>query len=111
MRSIFPERWKVSEIEAALQLGRRALGAERDLEPARDEPQLRLGLGANERLEVAPEPLVELAALEVGQLEPRLRPAGDRLGQALAQELERLVQPARPARARRRAAWAVRRRT
>ena len=55
MRSIFPERWNVLEVEAALELGRRALRAERDLEPARDERQLGLGLGADERLQVAPE--------------------------------------------------------
>ena len=44
-------------------------------------------------LEVAPEALLELAALEVGELEPDA--ALDRLGQALAEEDERVVEPLR----------------
>src|SRR5919109_1464227 len=56
------------EIEAALELGRRPLRAERDLEFARDERRLRCRLGADEVLEVALESAHELAALEIGEL-------------------------------------------
>src|ERR687888_1474954 len=65
------------ELQAALELRGRALGAERDLEPARDERELRARLVADELLEVAPERLLELGRLEVGQLEPH--PAAERL--------------------------------
>ena len=56
MRSIFPASEKPSSVEAALKLGRRALGAERDLEAARDERRLGRGLVADEAFEVPPEP-------------------------------------------------------
>src|SRR4030095_15752716 len=45
----------VAELEPALQLGRRALETERDLELTRLERRLALGLDANEPLEVARE--------------------------------------------------------
>src|SRR2546423_185934 len=83
------------EIEPARELWCGAFGAEGDLEAAGDERQVRLRLGADDRLEVAPEPLLELAPLQVGELEPGLRCTRDRLGEALAQELERLVEPPR----------------
>src|SRR4051794_24301107 len=59
------EREAVAEIEPA---ERRALAAERDLEPPRHELELRHGLRADERLEIAPESLVELLPLELRQL-------------------------------------------
>src|SRR5581483_8820870 len=80
------------EVEPSLQLRRGSLRPERDLEAPRDERQRRLRLRPDDGLEVAPQPLLELAALEVGQLEPGLRPARDRIRQALAQEVERLVE-------------------
>ena len=80
IRSIFPESQRsVAERQAALELGRRALGAERDLEPARHE----LHLGG--RL-VSEEPL-EIRAQRVSQA----RPPAARSGRA-----------GRPTRARRR---------
>src|SRR5439155_14243939 len=79
--------------EPALELLRRALGAERDLEAARHQLQLRGGLVAQERLEIAQQALFELAPLQIGQLHPNPR---HRLREALAQELERLVELFRP---------------
>ena len=70
IRSIFPARREVAQVEAALKLRRRALGAERDLEAPRHERALVLGLGSNERLEVAPELPHELAPLELGEFLP-----------------------------------------
>ena len=54
----------LGELEPALQLRRGALGAEQHLEAARDERHVRSGLFADERLEVAPEAVPELAPLE-----------------------------------------------
>ena len=69
MRSIFPESVSPSpRSRPALQLGRRALAAEQHLEAARHERQLRLALRADDRLEVAPERLVELARLHLGHV-------------------------------------------
>ena len=95
-----PGEREAVDLEPALELGRRAVGAERDLELARDEAERRLGLLAHEVLQVAPEALLELAPLEVAELDPDA--ALDRLGQALAEELERLVEPLRVDAARRR---------
>src|SRR5437764_664882 len=78
-----------AEIETALELLGRALRAERNLEPPRHQLQLRGGLVPEERLEVAEQPLLELLPLQVGQLHPD---ASHRLGEALAQELERVVE-------------------
>src|SRR5207302_1261593 len=79
------------DLQPPLQLGRRALGAERDLELPRDERQLRLGFLAHEVLEIAPEALLELAPLQIAELDPDA--ALDRLGQALAEKCERVVEP------------------
>ena len=79
---------EAAQVEAALKLRRRALGAERDLEAVRDERRGRLGLVPDELLQVAGEPGLELAPLQVRQVEPHVRL--DRVAQALAQELERL---------------------
>ena len=89
MRSILPLRWRPSpSCEAALQLGRRAVGAERDLEPPRHEPSGDARLVADEALEVAPEALVELGLLEIAELEPHA--AAQRVVEAAAQEANRL---------------------
>src|SRR5262249_62137287 len=57
-----------AEFEAALQLRRGTFVPEGDLEAARDERQLRLALLLDERPEVAPERLVELAQLHLCQV-------------------------------------------
>ena len=77
-------------MQAALQLGRRAVGAEPDLEAARQELDRRLGLVLEEALQVAPEALVELRLLEVGQLEADT--AAHRVVEALAQEAARTLE-------------------
>ena len=77
------------EIEPSLQLRRRPLRPERNLEPARDELELRGRFVAHEGFEIAEQALLELAPLEVGQLHPD---PGHRLREALAQELERPVE-------------------
>src|SRR5690242_19677840 len=77
----------VPEREAALQLRRGAVRAEGDLELARDEGQVRLGLVADEALEIGEKRVPELRALERGQLEPHAGLEG--LVQATAQETER----------------------
>ena len=74
MRSIFPERWNVPRSRP-----RWSSGAERS-EPNETSKRRgtsgssRLGLGADERLRSRQSALAQLAALEVGQLEPRLAP-------------------------------------
>src|SRR5581483_798547 len=60
----------VGELEPTLQLGRRAIGAEAHLEPARNERERRVRLVADEGLEVAPERSLQLGRLELGELEP-----------------------------------------
>jgi hypothetical protein len=60
----------VAEVEPTLQLGRRAVGAEADLEAAREQLQRRLRLVADEALEIAPQALLQLGRLQLGQLEP-----------------------------------------
>ena len=95
---------EAAELEPALQLGRGALGAERDLEAARHERRLRLGLAPDQLLEVAREALLELVALQLGQVEAHVR--GERVGQALAQEDERVLERLGLRRGRRRSAWA-----
>src|SRR5438874_3213975 len=60
-----PRDREAVDLEPALELGRRALRPERDLETSRDEPEGRLCLAAHEVLEVAPQALLELAALKV----------------------------------------------
>src|SRR5205823_13649334 len=64
-----PREEEAAEVEAALQLRRRAFRAERDLEPARNQPCLGLDLRTDELLEIAPEPLLELVTLQVGEVE------------------------------------------
>src|SRR5439155_880079 len=64
------EREAVPEREAALQLGRRSLRAERDLELTRDELHLRFGFVADEALEVGEERLAQLGSLQRLQVEP-----------------------------------------
>ncbi len=82
------QRHPVAEIEPALQLLRGALAAEQDLEAARDELQRRLRLLVDDRLEVAPQRLVELARLHLGHLHPH---ALDRLVEAGAHQPRRIV--------------------
>ena len=76
----------VAERQAALQLGRRAVGAERDLEAPRQKLQRRRGLVAHEPFEIAPEALVELGLLQLGELEPDA--AAQRVVEAAAQEAD-----------------------
>ena len=87
MRSIFPESVRPSPRSSPPK--RRALAAERHLEALRDERELRRSLRAHERLEVAPERLVELLALQLGQLHAH---AVHRLVEAAAQERQRAVE-------------------
>src|SRR5262249_23694217 len=61
------ERHAVADVEPT---ERGALAAERDLVARWDERKLRRGLRAPERLEVAPERLVELLPLQLGELHP-----------------------------------------
>ena len=82
------ERQAVSQVEAALQLGRGALATERDLEAAGNEPQLACALLVHRRLEIAPQRLVELAGLHLGHLHPD---ALQRLVEAGAHEAHRTV--------------------
>ena len=90
MRSILPLRWKpVAERQPPLQLGRRALRAEADLEPARHELQRRACLVAREALEVAPQPFLELRLLQLGQVEPD--PASQRIVETATQEADRTL--------------------
>src|SRR5687768_9673098 len=58
------------ELEPALQLRRRALRAEQHLKAARDERRFRRRVFADERLEVSPETVLELALLQLGELHP-----------------------------------------
>src|SRR5581483_2414220 len=85
------EREPAAEVEAALQLRCGALRAERDLEPPRDERQLRLALCADDRLEVAPERLVELARLHLRHVHAH---ALQRLLEARAHEPDRVLHDA-----------------
>ena len=88
MRSIFPDSVDPAEVDSALQLLRRALRAERDLEPPGHERQRLLRFGADERLEVAPQRLVELAALHVGHVHAHAR---ERIVEAGAHEAHRVL--------------------
>src|SRR4029079_2609873 len=81
---------EAAEVEPSLELRRRALGPERDLEAVRYERRLRLGLASDELLEVAGEALLELVPLEVGQVEADV--PLQRVGQALAQEDESVLE-------------------
>ena len=85
-----PRDGEAAEVEAALQLGGGALGAERDLEPVRDERRRRLGLRAHELLEVAGEALLQLAPLELREVGPDV--SLECRGKALAHEVERVVE-------------------
>src|SRR6185503_17517234 len=85
-----PGDGEATELEAPLQLDRRRARAEADLEPPRDEWQAELELLLDEMLEVARQGLLQLEPLQVGEL--HAHPAGDCLGEAFAQEDERLVQ-------------------
>src|SRR5512133_1108352 len=82
-----------AEIESSLELLRRALRAERNLEAARDQLQLRGGLVPQERLQVAQQALLELTPLQVGQLHPN---PSHRLAETLAHEAKRIVELVRP---------------
>src|SRR5205823_12591569 len=82
------EREPGAELEAALQLRRRPVAAERDLEPARDEGQAGLALLFDDRLEVAPQRLIELAQLHVRELHPH---AAECLVEALPHQPLRIV--------------------
>jgi hypothetical protein len=85
-----PGDGEAAELEAALELYRGRARPEADLEPTRDEREAELELLLDEVLEIAREGLLELEPLEVGEVEPDA--AGDRLGEAFAQEDECVVQ-------------------
>src|SRR5947209_7425825 len=82
------ERDPVAEAEAALQFRCRAFAAECDLEPPRHELSLAAGLLVHERLEVAPERLIELARLHLGHLHPH---AAECLAEARAHQSHGVV--------------------
>src|SRR5207247_2645297 len=67
---------------------RRAVAPEGDLEPPRHERELGLTLVLDERLEIAPERLIELTELHLGQIHPDAR---DRLVEALAHQPLRVL--------------------
>src|SRR4029453_3429821 len=67
----------------------RTLAAERHLEPLRDEPNLRRGLRARERFEIAPQRLIELLPLQLGQLHAH---AVYGLVETAAQERQRAIE-------------------
>ena len=97
MRSIFPVSEKPSTWRPLC-----SSGAERSEPNATSNlrgtsAERRLGLLADEVLEIAPEALLELAPLEVAELDPDA--AVDRLREALAEEGERVVEPFRRRRA------------
>jgi hypothetical protein len=73
------------EVEAALQLGRGAVGAERDLEAPRHQRERRLRLVADEALEVTPERLLELGRLQIrrSSCTPPRMPSSGRHGRPL----------------------------
>ena len=76
IRSILPLTKRPSpSSRPALELGRRAVGAEADLEPPRQERERRLRLGADEALEVAAEALAQLGRLDLAELEPHAEPS------------------------------------
>src|SRR5215210_8873698 len=85
------ERDPVAEVEPALELGRRSLRAEADLELSRHERRRSKRLVTDELLEVAAKTLLELAPLELGHLHPHAR---QRSSEALAEEAERLLERA-----------------
>ena len=85
------EREPVAEVEAALQLGRRALAAEEHLEAPRHERELRLALDADDRLEIAPQRRVELARLHLRHVHAH---ALQRLVEARAHQAHRVVDDA-----------------
>ena len=62
------ESQPLGELEAALQLGCGALRAEEHLEAARNERRLRSGVLADECFEIAPQPVLELTLLQLGEL-------------------------------------------
>src|SRR5207248_8154491 len=81
-----------AEVEPALQLGRRAVRPERDLEAPRHERLLRLRLRPHEGLQVAPEALLELAPLQLGHVHPH---AGERLVEAPPHEADGVLDAGR----------------
>src|SRR5262249_13389353 len=85
------EREAAGEVEAALQLQRGALQAQRDLEAAGDELERRPRRVAGDVLDVARERLRELAALERGQVEPDA--AAERVVEAAARPAHGLLDP------------------
>src|SRR5207302_1712897 len=80
----------VAELEPALQLRRRALAPEADLEAPGDEPQFRARLVAHESIEVVEQPDAQLGCLRLGELDADA--AAQRLVEAAAEELERRVE-------------------
>src|SRR5215212_4398582 len=85
-----PGQREAAEVEARLELGCRALGSEQHLEAARSERQVELRLLAHEVLEVTPQALLELAPVEIGQLEPEA--TLERVVEALVQEFDGLLE-------------------
>jgi len=63
------ERHARSQLEPALQLGRRPLGAEQHFEAAREKRHVRSCLFADEGFEVAPQAVPKLARLQLRELE------------------------------------------
>ena len=91
IRSIFPEsRRPSSELEPALELRRRPLGAECDLEAARFERDLRHGLVTNEGFEVHEQRLAKLGLLEWREIEANSRL--DRVVEAATDQRERGIE-------------------
>ena len=98
-----PREREAAQVEAALQLRRRALGPERDLEAARDERGLRFRLVAHEALEVAPE-LAVAARGARGRRAPGARRRARRRGTGAGTAPP--PRPGRPPPARCRPPWA-----
>src|SRR5581483_1875893 len=77
----------VAELEPALELRRRAVAPEADLEAAGLEHELRARLLAHEPLEVAPERLAQLRRRDLAELEPHAR--AERVVEAALEERQR----------------------
>ena len=78
-----------AQVEPALQLGRGALGAERDLEAPRQERAVALRLGVHEGLQVTEQAVLELAPLQPGHLHPD---AGEGVAETAPHEREGRVE-------------------
>src|SRR4029453_8070203 len=81
------ERQAGGQLEPALQLRRGPVPPEEHLEATRNERQLRLRFAADERFQIAPEAVPQLALLQLLQLHP---PGVDGLGEEGAQKHQAL---------------------